>query len=128
MFAFSVPPEGRPRAPTPLISPTALATGALGVTVALAWNDAVLSAVDALFPRAVDGRRAAAATAAYAIVVTVFVAAAAATFNAVAARGAARAARPPPSASLPPAASPPGPWLRPGAAGSAPRPGRRYAL
>lgn len=68
------------------INPTALATGALGVTVALAWNDAVLTAIDALFPRAADGNRAAVATAAYAVVVTIFVVAAAAAYNAVAAR------------------------------------------
>lgn len=75
-----------PQQNTAAINPTALATGALGVTVALAWNDAVLTAIDAIFPRAADGRRAAAATAAYAVAVTLFVVAAAAVFNAVAAR------------------------------------------
>jgi hypothetical protein len=54
------------------INYTALASGALGLTLALAWNDAVVKTIQSFFPPK-DERGAARATLAYAIVVTILV-------------------------------------------------------
>jgi hypothetical protein len=51
------------------INYTVLATGALGLTVALAWNTAANKVITALFPNSGG----AAASVAYAVVVTIFV-------------------------------------------------------
>ena len=54
------------------INYTALASGALGFTLALAWNDAVVKTIQSLFPPK-DERAAAKATIVYAIVVTLLI-------------------------------------------------------
>jgi len=62
------------------INYAALATGALGVTIALAWNDAVRTAVHSVFPPT-DAKGAARATFVYAILVTLLVIFAVAAIN-----------------------------------------------
>lgn len=62
------------------INYAALATGALGFTIALAWNDAVRTAVHSVFPPA-DTKGAARATFVYAILVTLLVVFAVAVLN-----------------------------------------------
>jgi Family of unknown function (DUF5654) len=62
------------------INYAALATGALGFTVALAWNDAVRTAVHSVFPRT-DTAGTARATFVYAILVTLLVIFAVAVLN-----------------------------------------------
>lgn len=63
-----------------IINYTVLATGALGFTVALAWNSAVSKTIDSFFPRR-DGAGVAHATIVYAIVVTILVIVVAAGIN-----------------------------------------------
>ena len=58
---------------------TALATGALGFTIALAWNDAVVKIIHSLFPT--SGRAEARATFLYALVITILVIAIAVAIN-----------------------------------------------
>lgn len=53
----------------PLIEFASLATGALGFTIALAWNDAVSQTIKSMFPRSSAAR----ATILYALVVTALV-------------------------------------------------------
>lgn len=62
------------------INYTALASGALGLTLALAWNDAVVKTIQSFFPPK-DERGAARATLVYAIVVTILVIAVVAVIN-----------------------------------------------
>jgi hypothetical protein len=51
---------------------TALASGAFGFTLALAWNDAVVKTIQSIFPPK-DERAAARATIVYAVVVTLLI-------------------------------------------------------
>jgi TRAP-type C4-dicarboxylate transport system permease small subunit len=55
-----------------MINVTTLTTGALGFTIALAWNNAVSDLIRSLFP-AVNERAAALATLVYALLVTILV-------------------------------------------------------